>query len=481
MSPIDLGRRRFLLGAGGAALALPFLPSLTTRAYAKSVKFPRRFIAIFSANGQHDKNWYPTQPLNFVETAPNIREMALTDIPGPLSLVLGPEFDRFRKKMVLIRGLDAAVLNENTHIATKMMSGYGEGNPLRVTIDQVMAQSKGVYQDEPWLRSVNVIADGQSEMKYLPLSVARAGDTVSPVVPYTDPTVVFQKMFPTPIDHDAKTSIIDSVSDEMSRLLASPRLSKEDRQRLDSHLTFLRGIEKQATAGAKACARPSLRIIKDRDEPSAAEIIRNYATLIMSSIKCDLSRVYGLQLAHTQEQRSFAWLTGVTATNHHNLTHDLDIPPLVKINQWYSALVAEFLNQLDVVEDQETGATYLDNSLVFWGNESGVYDITKGNPHYSNDMQVLLIGSAGGQIKTNRFINYQKPKKKVIMWADGREDLVGPDIGRPYNELLITLMTKMGLTHDEWETNGEPGFGDYRANFKGQYDFGDRRSPLPNL
>ena len=482
MSPMDLGRRRFLLGAGGAALALPFLPSLTTRAYAKSVKFPRRFIAIFSANGQHDKNWYPTQPLNFVETAPNIREMALTDIPGPLSPVIGPEFDRFRKKMVLIRGLDAVTtLHENTHIATKMMSGYGEGNPLRVTIDQVMAQSKGVYQAEPWLRSINMVADGQSEMKYLPLSVARAGDTVSPVVPYTDPTVVFQKMFPTPIDHDAKTSIIDSVSDEMGRLLASPRLSKDDRQRLDSHLTFLRGIEKQTTAGPNACARPGLRPIREHDEPSAAEIIRNYATLIMSSIQCDLSRVYGLQLAHTQEQRSFAWLTGVTATNHHNLTHDLDIPPLVKINQWYSALVAEFLNQLDVVEDQETGATYLDNSLVFWGNESGVYDITKGNPHYSNDMQVALFGSAGGQIKTNRFINYQKPNKKVIMWADGREDLNGPYLGRPYNELLITMMTKMGLTHDEWETNGEPGFGDYRVNFNGQYDFGDRRSPLPNL
>jgi hypothetical protein len=221
--------------------------------------------------------------------------------------------------------------------------------------------------------------------------------------------------------------------------------------------------------------------ILDREEKSAADILRNHATLLISSIKSDLSRVYGLQLAHTQEQRSFAWLTGVDGTNHHNLTHDVDVEPLVKINQWYARLVVEFLAALDVVEDMETGATYLDNSLVFWGNESGVYNIKKGNPHYSNDMQVLLIGSGGGQIKTNRFINYQKPNQKVVMWADGRQDMNGPDIGRPYNELLMTLMTKMGLTHDEWETNGEPGFGDYRVNFKDQYTFGDRRSPLPNL
>lgn len=127
------------------------------------------------------------------------------------------------------------------------------------------------------------------------------------------------------------------------------------------------------------------------------------------------SRRAGFQLAHTQEQRSFAWLTDVTATNHHNLTHDTDLEPLVKINQWYCALAAGFLAQLDVVEDPETGATYLDNSLVFWGNESGVNDLKAGNPHYSNDMQVMLIGNVCGQIKTNRFINYQKPHQKIVM------------------------------------------------------------------
>ncbi len=482
MSRLDLSRRRFLKGAGGAALALPFLPSLAARGAAQTVRFPRRFIAIFSANGQHDANWYPTQPVNFVQTGPNIREAALTDIRGPLSLVIGPEFDRFRKKMVLIRGLDAAVLNENTHIATKMMSGYGEARPLRPTIDQMMAMSPAVYSREPWLRSLNVVADGQSEMKYLPLSVARNGTLVSPVVPYTDPSVVLQRMFPTPINQDTRTSVIDSVAGEMRSLLADPRLSTDDRQRLDAHVSFLRQVEKQSLRPLpRGTSRPALVPIRDRDEPSAGEILRNYATLIVSSIKSDLCRVYGLQLAHSQEQRSFSWLTGVSATNHHNLTHDLNIEPLVKINQWYSALVAEFLTQLDVVEDPETGATYLDNSLVFWGNESGVYNIKVGNPHYSNDMQVMLIGGAGGRIKTNRFINYQKPQQKVIMWEDGREDLNGPDLGRPYNELLITLMTKMGLTHKEWETGEEPGFGDYRVNFKGQYNFGDRRSPLPNL
>jgi hypothetical protein len=480
LETVKLGRRRFLAGAGGAMLALPFLPSLAETVRAESRQFPRRFIAIFSANGQHDANWYPTQPLPFVQTAPNIREIPLTSIPGPISAVIGKEFDRFRKKMLLVRGLDAAVLHENTHIATKMLSGYGEGAPLRVTIDQIMARSPNVYAQEPWMRSLNVVADGQSEMKYLPLSVARTGKIISPVVPYTDPAVVFQKLFPTPIDHDVRKSVLDAVTAETQALFNSPRLSDDDRQRLDAHLSFLRDVEKQSMP-ANACARPGIKTIDSAEEKSAADVIRNYASLMTASIKCDLCRVYGFQLNHTQEQRSFAWLTGVTGTNHHNLTHDAGtIAPLAKINQWYAALVAEVLRQLDVVEDPVTGATYLDNSLVFWGNESGVYDLNFGNPHFSNDMQVMLIGGRG-LIRTNRFINYQTPGKKIIMFQDGRADLHGPDLGRPYNQLLVTLMTKMGLTPDEWELDGEQGFGDYRVNFKGQYNFNNRRVTLARL
>jgi hypothetical protein len=41
-------------------------------------------------------------------------------------------------------------------------------------------------------------------------------------------------------------------------------------------------------------------------------------------------------------------------------------------------------------------------------------------------------------------------------------------------------MNKMGLAPDEWES-GEAGFGDYRVNFKNQYDFGNRRSILPRF
>lgn len=500
MSKPDFSRRRFVFGAGGSILALPFLNSISF-ASGEPKDFPRRFISIFGANGQHDSNWYPSLESPEKTTIPTMqrasarsrnhilwkesyekpyREIPLTDIDGPISKVIGKEFDRYRESMVLIRGLDAAVLNENTHIATKMLSGFGEGSPLRVTIDQLMARSINVYSKEPWMRSLNVVVDGQSEMKYLPMSVANYNNVISPVVPFSDPNIVFQKMFPAHMMRDNKKSIIDSVSEELKQLIGNQRLSSDDRHKLSGHLDFMRELELQ-TSPKVSCGRPELITLNGHSESDAADILRNHVSLIVAAIRCDLCRVFNLQLAHTQDQRSFYWLTG-DPSNHHNLTHSANsVEHLAKINHWYSLFVVELLKQLEETEDTISGRSYLDSSLIFWGNESGVRNLDSGNPHYSNDMQVLLFGGSKSGLETNKYIDYQKPGTKIAMSADGRVDEAGPDLGRPYNEFLISMMTKMGLKSQEWESNGQPGFGDYRVNFSNQYDFSDRRSPLPGI
>jgi hypothetical protein len=39
----------------------------------------------------------------------------------------------------------------------------------------------------------------------------------------------------------------------------------------------------------------------------------------------------------------------------------------------------------------------------------------------------------------------------------------------------------MGLEPADYESGGVAGIGDYSGNYLGQYDLGDRRSPLPFL
>ena len=59
-----INRRRLLMGMG-SALALPWLPSLQSEANAADPAVPRRFIFVFSANGQYPGNWWPTWTSSF--------------------------------------------------------------------------------------------------------------------------------------------------------------------------------------------------------------------------------------------------------------------------------------------------------------------------------------------------------------------------------------------------------------------------------
>ena len=68
-----------------------------------------------------------------------------------------------------------------------------------------------------------------------------------------------------------------------------------------------------------------------------------------------------------------------------------------------------------------------------------------------------------------RCVNAWSHRASVLEWR-----------GRPYNQLLVSLLLAMGLAPHDFEAPGEPGFGDYSDN-PGAYDIPDRRAPLPGL
>ena len=109
------------------------------------------------------------------------------------------------------------------------------------------------------------------------------------------------------------------------------------------------------------------------------------------------------------------------------------------INSWIASEVfAKLLAKLDVPEDG--GSTYLDNSLVYWGNELGFN-------HIAYSVPCLLAGSAGGFIKPGRYLDY-------IDW-DGRAYFSQEDgnviKGIPHNQFLVTALQAMGLSPADYE------------------------------
>ena len=128
----------------------------------------------------------------------------------------------------------------------------------------------------------------------------------------------------------------------------------------------------------------------------------------------------------------------------HGLAHDWSNANsrrmLKGINAWIASEVfAKLLTKLDVPE--MGGTTYLDNSLVYWGNELGFN-------HIAYSVPCLLAGSAGGFIKPGRYLDY-------IDW-DGRAYFSQEDgnviKGIPHNQFLVTALQAMGLAPADYET-----------------------------
>ena len=128
-------RRLFLTGAGGAMLALPWLPSLLPRAVRRTAEAqedgpPTRFIAVKTYNGAPVLDWYPRQapqgytthghdgtvvaPRRLAEaTGRHSNGSQYTGHWAPLSdfadtgisNVFGTGFNRYHDQMLLLRGL----------------------------------------------------------------------------------------------------------------------------------------------------------------------------------------------------------------------------------------------------------------------------------------------------------------------------------------------------------------------------------------
>ena len=99
----------------------------------------------------------------------------------------------------------------------------------------------------------------------------------------------------------------------------------------------------------------------------------------------------------------FSFIPGVRG-EWHALSHHKETPSSLHqyhlINRWHVSEYTYLLQKMDEVKEGER--TLLDNSLVLIG--SGMWD---GNIHSCTQYPLLLGGSAGGQVKTGRSIDFQ--------------------------------------------------------------------------
>jgi hypothetical protein len=518
-----------LRAASGLTLGLPFLESLLpSGVLAQGMTSPKRLVAIQTYSGQVATSWYPTAVpagyrLRNTVFAGNTRKSdgttylhnriapgskysiaPLADFSSPtgISKVLGPTLNPYLSKMNLVRGLDFMVgAGHNSggyfgnYAASSQAAAYTL--PKMPTVDRVLAYSSKFYPRAPVVRALDLgtgmpsgfsftnygVANGPIEQVRFDLNPRDAwnrafGAFMGPATPRANPNV----------------SLMNSIYADYTRLKSNRRLSAADKQLLDRHLTFLGELERKiSVAPMVACSVPTAprSIANGYPWEQVASItdfqdsIRLMAEVAVAALRCDVTRIvtFDVQKALTDAsgtlRPSFHNSAGV-AGDWHSFAHDLEGNPTAKsnfeaISRWVGREVfGRFVQLLDV--EEAGGKTFLDNSLVVWGNELG-YN------HYNTDVMTLMAGSAGGALRTGNYVDYidwdQSYANPINEWG-----VLIPGI--PHNRLLVTILRAMGLSPADYESGGRVGYGlqqyvETPYNWPRNYDLSQIGEPLPGL
>ena len=416
-----LPRRTFLRGLG-AAIALPYLDSMTPAFAASKVAGdkPVRSAWFYVPNGIDMRYWTPGEdgPL------------------GELSKILAP-LQPMKDDILLLSNLTAnwgrpllVGAGDHGRAAAGYMSNVevyrtaGADLKLGVSADQVAASMVAGKTKLPSLeigleeaRMAGNCDNGYS-CAYA-YNLAWKTET-QPLPPISDPRSLFERLFGTdiaepPAAHAKRLAmrrgILDLVSEDTKRLQTT--VGAVDRRKLDEYLTSVREIEQQVQLAEKEGTVIDPGIEKPFGvPPEFNDYFKLMTDMMIIAFQADLTRVSTIMMGREGSTRSYREI-GIP-DGHHPLTHHMGnkemLDKVTAINCYHAKLFAGFLQRLK--DTPEGDSNLLDQSMIVYG--SGLSD---GNVHTHDQLPTLLAGRAGKRIQPGRHITYQRETPVANLFA----------------------------------------------------------------
>jgi hypothetical protein len=504
---IRKGRRHFLAGLGGFALAIPFLPSLEKSARAAPSSVPPRFFYLATNHGGcWDSSFFPQTPLTTQQAVPGAPAhtvssgaLAATSSGGKTSLstVLSASSGTFTSslvaKMNVLRGLDVPFyIGHNSGLLGNYARNDGNGddgvavqaidNGGRPSIDQIMATSSSFYSaaDRATTKALTLILGGGLAGSYswaftTPGSVEGG---VTPVTNSLSSLPLYQSIFGTGAQSAPvpRKPVVDLVLGNYNSLLqGNARLSAADKVRLTQHVDMLSTLE--ATLSAKvACAtvppppQDNADYVLGGRSPDPKKWAQLYMDVLVAAFACGATRIGVYSFGDTSGFSPGFLGSGVTDW-HQKVAHQwyLDEPQgwLVESYQGLFEQVLLYLaSALDGIQDVN-GQTLLDNSLLVWGQECCM------ETHMNYGVQTVSFGSAGGALNTGLYCDYRamNAPKSFSPYQNGGANASAALAGYVtypgllWEQWLATQLLAMGVPTSDWELwrdgsgNVEHGYG----------------------
>jgi hypothetical protein len=397
--------RRAVLQGIGATLALPLLDGMVP-AFAKArdgVAQPvRRFGALYVPNGIIMPSWTPAAEGAAFELTPTLQPLA-----------------PFRQQMLVVSGLNGAKgggvhAGASTRFLTGVTSSPTEYDlQAGVSMDQLVAKQLGEHTQ---LASLELAVEGREVSGSCDVGYACAyTNTIAWRTPTTplpmenNPRAVFERLFGDSGSTDSaarqsriemQRSVLDSVTRKIAQLQKG--LGPYDRSRVDEYLEAVRDVERRIQKAEEQSSRELPLVEQPAGIPASyEEHVKLMFDLQVLAYQCDLTRVITFMLGRELSGRTFPEI-GVNDSHHPTSHHQNDpekIAKIAKINHYHVTLLTYYLEKLQSTKDGD--GSLLDHLMLMYG--AGMSD---SNRHDPNNLPVLLLGGASGQLKGGRHIKY---------------------------------------------------------------------------
>ena len=437
MNPIaspSFNRRRFLRGLG-LGIALPTLESLSPSRILKAAGgeppslattatgAPLRMAFVYFPNGAIQDKWWPEQEGS--QFPLNATMQPLKGVHNQLQVLGG--LDHVNATPGPDGAGDHARASGTYLTGVRVRKTAGADIQAGVSVDQLVASRIAHLTRFPSLElSCDAVRkSGSCDSGYscaYQYNLAWQSES-QPVPPEPNPRLLFERLFGAgnPGErHESllrrqqrQRSVLDFVREDAQAL--ANELGYEDTNRLDEYLTSIRELEQRIEAAERHPA-PDPNVASPEGIPDDFEDhIDVMFDMLALAFQTDSTRVATFLLHNEGSNRTFPEIGIIEG--HHYLTHHRNKPEMMdkvaEIDRWYVAKLARFLKKLDALKDPD-GHSILHNSMIVYG--SGNSD---GNRHTHVNLPILVAGSGGGTLTTNRYHRFDSQPMSNYLLALG--------------------------------------------------------------
>ena len=444
---MNSSRRQFLRGLGGAALALPWMESLSAAAPAKAVA--QRMAHFYVPIGVVRRGFFPGEAEDIIPKGnlgnvmkslgkqdPNFSAKPLEELTPTMQPLEG-----FKSKVNFITGMDRTFQN-GTDVHAQCASCYLSSAapytikqsawPLDRTLDHIVADKVGTTTPFPTLEfSCNTHKDNKESIYFDNVSWYGTGHLAPSI---RDPRKMYRRLFSTK-ENKRYQDVTDLVLEDARSM--KKELGYSDGQKFSEYFDSIRTIETQMERLEKM--RSELSKVKF-DEPADAhlprgEFIQLMGDLMVVALQTGLTNVTTFMIGPERWDTPYMF-DGLfdKPKSHHGMSHNQtkEIDNLLKVDKFHMEQYVYLLEKMDAIKEAD-GTSLLDNTFFTYG--SGLGD---GSTHQYNDLPIIVAGSGGGKFKTGQHINMPE--------------------GTPLANLWLTQANAMGLKLDRFaDSSGEIG------------------------